>query len=139
MEVVVDSNILFSALISGRSVYLDVFRVVQVYAPDFIFLEISKYEQKIIKKTALQDSFREFTRNLFSQIQVIPNLSIAPESFAFAYDLCRDIDEEDTPFLALSIELSIPLWTNDKVLVNGLRTKGYSNLIDSEEIFKLLD
>jgi predicted nucleic acid-binding protein len=138
MDLVVDSNILFSALISGRPVYLDIFRTAQVYMPDFVFLEIEKYEQRILRKTKLTDTFQQFTRDLFSEITVIPKLAIAPASFAQAYALCHDIDAKDTPFLALSIELEIPLWTNDKPLFDGLRAKGYANLLSSDDIFERL-
>jgi predicted nucleic acid-binding protein len=138
MEIVADSNIVFSALISGKSIYLDIFRIVKVYVPDFIFLEIEKYEKRIVQKTKLKDTFREFVRDLFTEVTVIPKLAISSESFAIAYDLCRDIDEKDTPFLALSIELNMSLWTNDKILLDGLRAKGYSNIIGNDEIFKLL-
>lgn len=138
MEIVADSNILFSALISGKSVYLDIFRIAKVYVPDFIFLEIEKYEKRIIQKTQLKDTFKSFIRDLFTEVTVIPKLAISSKSFARAYDICCDIDEKDTPFLALSIELNIPLWTNDKKLLDGLRSKGYSNIIGNDDIFKLL-
>jgi len=72
MEIVADSNILFSALISGKSVYLDIFRIAKVYVPDFIFLEIEKYEKRIIKKTKLKNTFRNFVRDLFTEVTVIP-------------------------------------------------------------------
>ena len=139
MRLVADSNILFSALISGKPVYLDIFRSTQIFVPDFMFLEIEKYEERIIRKTRLGQSFRQFTRELFGEVTVIPKLAIAPESFAMAYALCHDIDEKDTPFLALSIDLEIPLWTNDKPLFDGLRSKGYGRLIGNDEIFALLD
>lgn len=42
IEVVLDSNILFSALISGKELYLDIFRSLKIYVPDFVFLEIEK-------------------------------------------------------------------------------------------------
>lgn len=34
MRIVVDSNIIFSALISGKEVYLDIFKKNDVYIPD---------------------------------------------------------------------------------------------------------
>ena len=42
MNVVLDSNILFSALISGKEAYLEILRAVNAYAPDFIFQENAK-------------------------------------------------------------------------------------------------
>ena len=50
MRMVADSNILFSALISGKELWIDIFRSSEIYVPDFIFAELSKYQEKIIRK-----------------------------------------------------------------------------------------
>ncbi|MFQ5866246.1 MAG: PIN domain-containing protein [bacterium] len=47
------------------------------------------------------------------------------------------MDPKDTAYLALSLELDIPLWTNDKKLIQGLTKKGYTKIITTEEIFRL--
>ena len=65
-------------------------------------------------------------------------MAISENSFDHAFELCLDVDPKDTPYVALSIELDIPLWTNDKPLIQGLRRKGYSNIITTEEIFNLI-
>lgn len=137
MKVVVDSNILFSALISGKELYVDIFKAVKVYVPDFIFGEIYKYEERIITQTNLGNELKLFVRELFSEITVIPKLAISKECFNKALSLCYDIDPKDTTYLALSIELNIPLWTNDKKLVQGLLKKGYDQVITTEKIFEL--
>ena len=101
MKIVLDSNILFSALISGKDLYIDIFRAADFYAPDFIFTELSKYQEKIIKKTRLKDEFISFAKELFSTIKIIPGLAISigerrPIFFCFNYDyreegkLCAD-------------------------------------------------
>lgn len=61
------------------------------------------------------------------RINFIPTDFIGIESRQKAYDLCCDVDIKDTPFVALSIDLSIPLWTGDKKLKDGLRLKGFVN------------
>lgn len=137
MRVVLDSNILFSALISGKDLYIDIFKALQAYAPDFIFIEISKYEERIIKKTKMEDEFAIFVRELFSELIIIPKLAISKGSYKKALSLCNDIDPKDTAYLALSIELDIPLWSNDKKLIQGLLKKGYTKIITNEQIFKL--
>ncbi|NKQ37619.1 MAG: PIN domain-containing protein [Chloroflexi bacterium] len=137
MEVILDSNVLFSALISGKELYLDIFKSLKIYVPDFIFGEISKYQERIISKTRLQSEFIFFTRQLFSEITVIPRLAISQQSFEKALSICHDIDPKDTAFVALSIELNVPLWTNDKKLIDGLMGKQFENVITTEEIFEL--
>jgi predicted nucleic acid-binding protein len=41
---------------------------------------------------------------------------IAPKHRRRAYELCRDIDETDTPHVALTFEWDGELWTGDKKL-----------------------
>ena len=50
--------------------------------------------------------------------------------------LCRDIDPKDTDYVALSLELNHPLLTRDKPLADGLRAKGYTNLVLLDELFE---
>jgi len=137
MKIVLDSNILFSALISGKEFYVDILKALKIYVPDFIFAEISKYEDTIIKKTKMGKEFSFFIKELFSEITVIPRLAISKKNYKKALALCDEIDPKDTPYLALSLELNIPLWTNDKKLIQGLIKKGYTKIITTEEIFKL--
>ena len=136
MRVVVDSNIIFSALISGKEVYLDLFKQNDVYIPDIVFSELNRYELRLIQKTKLRQSkFKNFIRMLFEEVIVIPKFAISEENWQKAYKICKDIDEKDTPFVALSLELQIPLWTNDKKLLSGVRLKGFDNIVISEQLF----
>ena len=138
MKLVIDSNIIFSALISVKVTYLEIFEAADIYVPDFLFIELARYEQRIQQQADLADSFKTFTRDLFSNITVIPNIAISSGSFMRAHSLCRDVDLEDIPFVALSIDLEIPLWTNDKKLKEALRAKEYTNIASSSDIFELL-
>ncbi len=47
-----------------------------------------------------------------------------------AYSLCQDIDESDTPHVALTLELEGLLWTGDKKLKEGLRRKGFNQFFE---------
>ena len=62
---------------------------------------------------------------IIERIKFIPTDFISVACRQKAYDLCNDIDIKDTPFVALSIYLAIPLWTGDKKLKEGLRQKGF--------------
>lgn len=55
-----------------------------------------------------------FCKRLFSEITVIPRFAISKENYKKALSICDEIDPKDTAYLALSIELNLPLWTNDK-------------------------
>jgi len=50
----------------------------------------------------------------------------------------KGIDEDDTPFIALGIELNAKLWTGDKILSKGLAKKGVDLSITTEELKKLI-
>lgn len=137
MRVVVDSNIIFSALISGKEVYLDIFKQNDVYIPDIVFSELNRYELRLIQKTKLMHTkFNNFIRMLFEEVIVIPKFAISEENWQKAYIICKDIDEKDTPFVALSLELQIPLWTNDRKLLTGVKGKGFDNIVTSEQLFE---
>ena len=49
----------------------------------------------------------------------------------------RDIDMNDIAFLSLSEFMNFKLWTGDKELMRGLAKKGYSNFINTEELYNL--
>lgn len=55
MKIVIDSNIIFSALISGKEVYIDIFKMNDVFIPDIVFSELNKYEARLIKKTKMSN------------------------------------------------------------------------------------
>ena len=132
---VIDANILFSALIGSRTFYLDVIKNFDLYTPDFVLKEIEKYEALILKKTRLtKPELNSFLIRLFKGITILPAIVIDKESRKEAFELCRGVDEKDTPYIALAIQLDIPLLTNDKKLFNGLKKKGFSNIILFEEI-----
>ena len=54
------------------------------------------------------------------------------ESLKKVFDLCRDIDEKNIPFVAVTIELDGLLWTGDKKLRNGLESKGFDSFFEIE-------
>ena len=138
MKIVIDSNIIFSSLISGKTIYMDILSQNEVYAPDFLFEEISEYESRIIEKTPLKEDFYDYAQDIFKYLKIIPKIAIRPETWQEAHNLCKDVDEKDTPFLALSLELKLPLITRDKKLHKGLLEKNIKNVILFEEIFDKL-
>ena len=56
--------------------------------------------------------------------------SLTDERLKKGYDLCKDVDEKDIPFVAITIELGGLLWTGDKKLRKGLEAKGFNSFFD---------
>lgn len=75
---------------------------------------------------------------VLSNINIVPENKISEQSWQEAFDLIKEIDEDDTPFIALSIELGAKLWTGDKVLSKGLNTKGINLTVSITDLKKIM-
>ncbi len=139
MKTVVDANIIFSALIKGNPVYIKILNNVDTYSPDFIFIELEKYEKRILEKVSNKQRMKEIIYKIFKKITIIPRIALTKASIKKAYSLCKDIDEKDTPYVALALELDAYLWTNDKKLTNKLREKGFSKILTTDELVRMVE
>lgn len=128
--VVVDTNLIFSAMIPKSSKIRDVlFETNRIfYSPNFLISEIYKHKDKLISSSKLTETeFYQFFSGIIERINFVPLEIISVESKQKAYHLCKDVDINDLPFVALAIELNAPLWTGDKRLRNVLLLKGFQN------------
>jgi len=128
-SVVVDTNLIFSALIPKASKIRELLfdSNLTFYAPNFLISEIYKHKEKLIKNSRLDDSeFYLYFNGIIENIQFVPIDFISLDSKQKAYDLCKDIDIKDTPFIALTIDLNLQIWTGDKKLKDGLKSKGFN-------------
>jgi predicted nucleic acid-binding protein len=111
MRLVVDANILFAALIKGGStVELLISDKLQLFTPEFLFLEFTKYEGLILKKThRSNEEFSEFLELLKEHITTFPKKEITP----FIYK-AEEIspDPKDTVYLALAFALKSNMYIN---------------------------
>jgi putative PIN family toxin of toxin-antitoxin system len=133
MKIVVDTNILFSALISTQSHLRDILleHKGEFYAPNYLFVELFRYKDKMMKYTKLsEEEMYEYLNILTEKIHFIQVDFISVENRQIAYDLCKDKDIKDTLFVALSLELDAKLWTGDKKLKTYLIQKGFSALFE---------
>ncbi len=118
MKLVVDANILFAALIKeGSTAKLLISDKLQLFAPEFLFEEFSKYEKLILKKTHRSNKeFKHFLGLLKEQITIIPKKIIVP-----FFDKAEKIspDPKDTVYIALALAIKSNIWSNDKKLKEG--------------------
>ena len=69
---------------------------------------------------------------IIKKIDLIDLETLPQTTWEKALKLTENMDEFDTPFIALSMELGSPLWTGDKKLTNGLREKGVDWILSTE-------
>ena len=128
--VVVDTNILFSALRAKSTKIRETLERpdLRFYAPNFLTVEIFKHKERILHKSkASEDEVYELLYKILSRITFISEETISTGNFLQAYKLCGDVDEKDTPFVALSLELEAEIWTRDEALKKGLEKKGFNS------------
>jgi predicted nucleic acid-binding protein len=111
---VIDSNIIFSSLLkdsTARKIILsDTFNL---FAPEFLFTEIKKYEKVILEKSGLnKESYEYLLLLLQSHVAVIPFDEFS-DFLKEAEEEMDNIDKKDAPFIALALKLEIPIWSND--------------------------
>ena len=110
MDLVIDSNILFAALLkeSGTS---DILFKHKRYAPEFIFEEFRKYKDYLKGKTKRnEENFNELFDLFERNVILIPKEEI--ESFIEKAEKISP-DAKDIPYLALALKLKCGLWSND--------------------------
>jgi predicted nucleic acid-binding protein len=124
-QFVIDANILFSSLISGKSVYVEVFSAQEFYSVDFAFVELNKYASTVLTKAKLPpERLKEFSSRLFSTVRFIPLFLISDALIQQATALTKAVDIKDAPYLALAMHLNVPLLTRDKPLYEHLLSNG---------------
>ena len=113
MDLVIDSNILFAALLkeSGTS---DILFRHKLYAPEFIFEEFRKYRDYLKGKTKRnEENFNELFDLFERKVILIPKEEIEP--FIKKAEKISP-DPKDFPYLALALKLRCRLWSNDRDL-----------------------
>ncbi len=140
-KIIVDSNIIFSAILNVNSrigqILLTGQDFYEFYAPKYLRNEIWEHQEKIKKIGKFSDDeFLEVYELVLKNVTIL-NHSIAPkEKYFEAFDLCEDVDPADSAFVAFSLFLKCKIWTGDKKLLNGLSQKGFKRTITTEDLFK---
>lgn len=113
MLVVIDANILFSALIKdAESAKLILSDKLALLAPDKIFDEFKKHKTEILLKThRIEEEFSEVLSVFEDRIQLVPQDELKP--FLNKASLLIS-DASDREYIASAIKFRCPIWSNDK-------------------------
>jgi len=133
--VVVDANIAFKALAAGRGDLRDRLgppATVTFFAPRFLFVELFRHKERLAQAAKVsEEDLLEALHTLVNRVEFVNEANIALGTWMEAYRLCRDTDEKDTPYVALTLHLDGRLWTDDAELKTGLKAKGFDRFLDS--------
>ncbi len=132
--VVVDANIAFKALVATRGDLRDRFdpsATVRLFSPRFVFVELFKNKERLVRATRLsEDELLEALHTLVSRMEFVTEMNIPMGTWMEAHRLCHAVDENDTPYVALTLHLDGRLWTEDRELKQGLRAKGFDRFYE---------
>jgi len=124
MRLVVDANVLFSALIkAGATRKVLLLSKHDLYAPEFMFEEFKKHLLELQKKTLLPRE--ELVQNLETLLQLAEIKLVPFEEFKHKKELAAKVspDKGDIAYLALALHLQCPLWSQDKQLKKQNKVK----------------
>lgn len=141
MNVVVDTNVIFSALLNPRGKISDLLfnseESFSFFAPSFILEELEKHHLKLVSISKLSVAELDFLkRTILSKVILIDLEGIGRSSWEKALALVKEIDEFDAPFVALGIEMGAYLWTGDKKLKLGLEKLGQKWVLDTDQLLE---
>lgn len=128
--VVIDANRIFSELIAANHQLRRAFTSLpktRFICPKYVFVEIFKHKERIADASGLSEpELLSLLHSILERIEFIDEDSIRLGSWTEAWRLCRDVDENDTTYVALALDQDAELWTGDRVLEVGLRKKGFT-------------
>jgi len=139
MQIIVDTNIVFSALLNSDSrigrLLLDSRDKYRFYSCKYLQKEIRRHIDKIRHYSGLNnDDLSDLIALVESRIFFLDEELLPAAVIAEAKEWVKDIDFDDFAFVAIAINLDAWLWTGDKKLSIGLRQKGYNRIISTADL-----
>jgi len=134
--IIVDTNIIFCSLLRKGSPFYELLLTTdyQFYTCELTVVEIFKHKEKIVKLSELsEEEIIKFYHQLLKRLNLFKEDLIETHNWNEAYRLCKDIDETDTPFIALVKQLDGLLFTGDKILKDGLAAKRFTSFFEHKK------
>ena len=135
MRLVVDANILISALIrNGKSREIIVSDIFELFCPEYLGEEIYRHREYIAEKSGLSaDEIALLSTLLLRRVHTIPS-SVYERKLNEARSLIR-IDPEDAPYVACFLAIKCDgIWTND----TDFEGKGKLVVFKTADLLKLM-
>lgn len=143
MRIVVDTNIVFSAILNSHSkigdLLLNSSEQFDFFSCDLLREEINRHRDKLLKISEMsEEELAEATFQIFNVLTFISDKQIPFDTWYKCIFWVKEKDMDDLAFVALSEFLDAKLlWTGDLKLLNHLRSLGYTKSISTQELFDL--
>jgi predicted nucleic acid-binding protein len=140
MKIVVDTNIVFSAMLNTKSkisyILLRPSKNISFYSTQTLHSELLEHSHKIIKISGYTETEFNTILNIFlNKIRIINPELISKKIFLNAFELTHDVDIDDTEFVALTDHIDGLLWSGDKELKKGFKVKGWKKFVSTASLF----
>ena len=120
--VIFDTNVLFKALVAKNDYVRN-----QLFSVNYHFIAPRIAQAS---NNSSEEKLLELLHLLITSISFINENLISNKSFIKAFELCKQTDEKETPFVALSLETNAPIWTYDTVLKKQLIQNNFTNFFE---------
>lgn len=142
-KIIVDTNIVFSALLNTNGTIADLLlnsnETFEFYSASYLKEEIEKHWEKLLEISGFSSSQLSTIKDLvYSKINFFSEDIIPFEFWKKAADIVRDVDMDDIAFVTLCLFIDgTILWTGDEKLLNGIKAKGFDKVIRTSELIEL--
>jgi len=127
MKIVIDSNKVIAALLKDSTTRTLLFnKHFEFIVPSYIFSEIIKYQDYVIKKLGINnEEFEILLKLIFENIKIIPELEYNKFNNKFEKNIK---DYSDIPYLAVCVSTNAKgIWTHDVHFKQQDKVKVYTN------------
>ncbi|MSU59187.1 MAG: nucleotide-binding protein, PIN domain-containing protein [Pedosphaera sp.] len=101
------------------------------YCPRYLFVELFKHKERLMHATGLTEAdFLEGLYALVTRLEFVNESNIPMGTWLEAYRLCKTVDEQDTPYVALTLHMDGRLWSSDRELKTHLCSKGFDRFFE---------
>lgn len=142
MIIVVDTNIVFSAILNTQSkigqLIINGEKYFEFYTIGLLKNELLRHKQKMISIAKFSDKqFNATYHTITSRIKFVDEIILSDNTIEDAVKLVAETDINDALFIALANHLNSKLWTGDKKLIEGLKRKNYSKVLNTNDLYKI--
>ena len=137
---VVDANKLIAAFLkNGLIRRIIVLGSIKLFTIEQVLEEINEHKDELLVKAGID----ERVYNLILRDILLPHIAVVEGRWVMdvadeAREISRGFDPDDWPVIALALKLGVPIWTNDKKIVEASRSTKRFRAITTHELLKML-